>query len=131
MWPYKPIGKKRDVEILDYYSFSGVYVCHGDKRQDNTDYKKAKVLVVGHVHPAITLVRGGRKESYKCFLFGRFKGKKMIVMPSFSMVTIGTDVDILDNVLEEEIDYSDFSVKVSEDKVYDFGEYRDIKGFGD
>ncbi len=47
--------------------------------------KGLKMMVMGHEHPAISIISGsGRKESVRCFLEGRYKGVKLLVMPAAS-----------------------------------------------
>ncbi len=123
----EPITKKRKLSVTDHFSFGDCYVCHGDKRQENAEFRSAKLVVVGHVHPSLRLSRGERAESYKCFLLGRFQDKEMIVMPSISDSTVGTDIPELGSIMQEEVDFSEFRVIVSEDKTYDFGIYKNIQ----
>jgi hypothetical protein len=124
----EPIIRKRKLSFTDHYLFGDCYICHGDKRQDNQEFESAKLIVVGHVHPSLRLSRGGRTESYKCFLFGRFKEKDMIVMPSMSDSSVGTDISQLTSIMGEEVDFSEFRVIASLDKAYDFGVYKEIEG---
>ena len=135
-----PIAKKRNVEVKDYYitEFSRgkkslkkkILIIHGDKLNKNIEnlIKKTDIIIIGHEHPAITLKEGPRVELYKCFLKGRFKGKLLIVQPSFSLVTEGTDVikeKLLSPFLKQNLD--NFDVYVVEDKVYDFGKLRNLR----
>ncbi len=47
--------------------------------------KRPKMLVMGHEHPSISITNAaGRKESVKCFLNGKYKGIKILVMPAAS-----------------------------------------------
>lgn len=56
------------------------------------DFKKSKIIIIGHEHPSIGLQEGNRVEKYKCFLKGKYKDKTLIVMPSMNQLTEGTDV---------------------------------------
>jgi uncharacterized protein len=69
-----------------------LFICHGDKILNNEDFKKSKIIIIGHEHPSIGLQEGNRVEKYKCFLKGKFKDKTLIVMPSMNQLTEGTDV---------------------------------------
>jgi putative SbcD/Mre11-related phosphoesterase len=62
---------------------------HGDSLVDDS---KAKTMVVGHAHPAIKLSDGLVAEKVKCFLKGKYHGKTLIVLPSFNLVTEGSDI---------------------------------------
>jgi len=83
-----------DVSLVDAWSSEGVLVLHGHKLPDETagEFKNAELIVIGHVHPAITLSDGVRKERYKCFLLGKYKKKQLLVLPSFSTIVEGSDI---------------------------------------
>ncbi|GAG34601.1 unnamed protein product, partial [marine sediment metagenome] len=69
-----------------------------------------------------------RVELVKCFLKGKYKRKELIVMPSFNLVSEGTDIlkeELLSPFLHQNI--NNFDVYVVEDKVYGFGKVRDLK----
>ncbi|MFH1358903.1 MAG: metallophosphoesterase [archaeon] len=109
---FEPIARKRGIELKDYYKIkvNGRYVwfLHGDKlfkqlfkqpdrqtdnktnrqmfRQTNS---KKDILVLGHLHPSITLADNYKKERYKCFLYGNYKGFLVYILPSFSFVSFG------------------------------------------
>lgn len=97
----KPIVKKRDILLKDYYKLvvDGKKWCflHGYKLFEqclDSDY-----LVFGHLHPAITLHDNYKNEKYKCFLKGKWKNKEVFVLPSFSSVSLGYDLnDIGENL---------------------------------
>lgn len=86
------IAGKRNVEIKEYHMENGFYICHGDKIPENFDFVKARNVIIGHEHPAITLREGVKQETYKCFLKFRFKGKNIYVLPSFNFTAEGTDI---------------------------------------
>ncbi|MBI2654939.1 metallophosphoesterase [Candidatus Woesearchaeota archaeon] len=117
-----PIAKKRNVKIVDNVMVGNVLIAHGDKIPGKEALKKASTIIIGHEHPAISLKKGPRTETYKCFLKGKFKGKSLIVQPSFNTLAEGTDIlkdKILSPFLSQNLD--NFEVYVVEDKVYDFG----------
>ncbi len=104
-----------------------IFVLHGDKIIENTKSKKAKLLLIGHEHPAISLKDNNRVEKFKCFLKGKWLDKKIIVLPSMISITIGTDVlreKLLSPYLQQ--DLSDFEVWIVEDKAYYFGKIKNL-----
>ncbi|MFH1848749.1 MAG: metallophosphoesterase [archaeon] len=123
-----PIAKKRDVDVADHFCINDIYVTHGDKIPDNADFAKAKTVIIGHEHPAVSIREENRTETFKCFLFGRWKDKKLIVQPSFNLVTEGTDV-LNDEVLSPFLrhDISRFHAYVVGDRIYDFGLLKHLK----
>lgn len=123
-----PIAKKRNVKIMDSIIVGNVLITHGDKIPGKEILNKASAIIIGHEHPAISLKKGPRIETYKCFLKGRYKGKNLIVQPSFNTLAEGTDIlkdKILSPFLDQNLD--NFKVYVVEDKVYYFGRLRNLK----
>lgn len=105
-----------------------IYITHGHKIFENADYKKAKTLIIGHDHPTVSLREGVKSEVYKCFLKGKYKGKQIIVMPSFNFVSLGS------NILQEKLlspflqgNLSKFEVWLLEDKPYYFGKLTNLQ----
>jgi hypothetical protein len=123
-----PIAQKRGVRVVDKIVIGDVLVVHGDKMPSKADLDGVKTVVIGHEHPAISLREGSRVETFKCFLKGKFKGKGLIVMPSFNLVQEGTDVlkeKVLSPLLKQNLD--EFEVYIVADKVYRFGELRKLR----
>jgi putative SbcD/Mre11-related phosphoesterase len=123
-----PIARKRNLKIVDYFCVSNICVLHGDKILKNDAVKKARTLIIGHEHPAISLREGAKVEKYKCFLLGKWKRQDLIVMPSFLPLIEGSDVrkeDLLSPYLHQSI--NNFKVWILGDKVYEFGKLKDIK----
>lgn len=102
-----PIAEKKGITIVDYVLLDGYIICHGhqlieqlikkrhrteDDTRDEVKVRKAHTIIIGHEHPCISLKEGNRVERYKCFLVGKYKNKNLIVLPSFNLVTEGSDV---------------------------------------
>src|SRR3989338_7894314 len=83
-----PIAEKRKVEVVDEILVGKNLICHGHKISRSKNFQKADTIVIGHEHPSISVREGPRAEKFKCFLFGKYKGKKLIVMPSFKPVIV-------------------------------------------
>jgi metallophosphoesterase superfamily enzyme len=66
-------------------------------RQTNRQTSKKDILVLGHLHPAISLSDEYKKEKYKCFLYGNWKGFVVYILPSFSSISFGYDIRNLSN----------------------------------
>jgi putative SbcD/Mre11-related phosphoesterase len=88
--PY--ITKKLGIEVKETFSIENVLLLHGHQIPDNMGDIKEDTLIIGHEHPCIGLRSGERVEKIKCFLKGEFKGKNLIVMPSFNFVSEGSDI---------------------------------------
>ena len=123
----EPIAKKKKLKIVDYYMIGDLCVLHGDKLIEDSKIKKCSTLIIAHEHPAISLSEGSKRETYKCFLYGSWKNKKLIVMPSFLTATVGYDIQnrkMLSPFLKQGLDY--FDVYIVGDKVYKFGKLKNI-----
>ncbi len=121
-----PIARKRNIELKEYHFVDGVYISHGHVIPSDEDFRKAKLLIIGDEHPAVTIRSRARAELYKCFLKGKWKDKELVVMPSFNQVTIGSDVlkeKFLSPFLER---IGDFEVYVVGDGIYPFGKAKAI-----
>jgi len=122
-----PIAEKKKVKIVEHFLVGNVLIVHGNKIPNKNILKKAKIIVIGHEHPAISLREDVRIERFKCFLKGKYKRKKLIVMPSFCLATEGTDIlkeKLLSPFLDQ--DLRNFEVSVVADKVYDFGKLKNL-----
>jgi uncharacterized protein len=123
-----PIARKNGIEIVDSYCINDVCIVHGDKIIDNEKTRKAKTLIIGHEHPAISLREESKIEKYKCFLLGKWKKQNLIVMPSFLTIIEGSDIlkeEILSPYLEQSL--ANFKVFIIGDEVYDFGKLKELK----
>lgn len=119
-----PIAAKRNVKLRKFLRLGDFFLSHGDVLKS----ADAKVMIIGHEHPAVGLKNGPRVEVYKCFLKGKFNGKTLIVVPSFNLVTEGTDVlkdETLSPFLSKNI--SSFEVFIVSDEVYYFGRLKNLR----
>ena len=118
------IAEKRSIKIFNSFKIDDILIIHGDKLV-NID-KNIKKIIIGHEHPAISL-KELRVEKYKCFLVGKYKGKTLIVQPSFNLVLEGTDIrkeHLLSPYLQQ--DLGNFEVFIVGDKIYHFGKVKDV-----
>jgi len=106
---------------------SRVFVTHGEKVPKGEGFKKAKTVVIGHEHPSVKIRDRHKEEKFKCFLAGKFKEKKLVVMPSLNFVSIGSDVrsnETMSPFLENGV--KNFNVFAVADKIYNFGKLKDL-----
>lgn len=132
-----PIAAKRQVKVVSEYQLGNILIMHGDQLPEkvkakaaikNSIKKNIKTIIIGHEHPAITLREKSKREKYKCFLQGKWKGKELIVLPSFNPLWEGSDIlkeKLLSPFLQ---DLSSFRVwVVSEGEALDFGKMKDLR----
>jgi len=133
-----PIAYKRDLIIKPYYQYKDILFMHGHKEYktalENKSKKtdKIKILILGHLHPAITLTDEYKKEKYKSFLVGKWKRKQVYVLPSFNPISIGYDLKIdyyhkKDFFIIPENKLKNFNVIISsQGQAYDFGKLKSL-----
>ncbi len=114
-----PLAKRQGIKVREYYQIDDITILHGHKILPNL----SKVIIIGHEHPAISFPEKPY-EKFKCFLKGTWHNKTLIVMPSFTFLTEGSDMtkeQVLSPFLMN-VDLGKFEVYIVEDKVYRFGE---------
>ncbi len=86
-------GKK----MKNYYFKEGVIFLHGHMEFPQTFEKRVKMIVMGHLHPSVIISdkQNIKKEKYRCFLTGKYKGKEIIIAPSFLNITRGLSMNTL------------------------------------
>lgn len=121
--------------LKDYFSEGEIAFTHGHKLFPEILNDKIKTIIMGHLHPSIILSdkQNIKKEKYKCFLIGKFKNKKIIILPSFLSTIEGTAVNNLEYEYEDYFSIipkktlMNFNVFiVGENEVYEFGKIKDF-----
>lgn len=117
-------------KMKKYYIEEDIAFLHGHELFMEILDKKIKTIVMGHLHPSVVIAEehGVKKEKYKCFLIGKFKGKEVIILPSFLGTIEGTTINDYNESYEDYFsiipkkNLMKFNVHaVGDDKVYDFG----------
>ncbi len=86
-----PIAWKRKLCVKDFHIVGGTAFVHGDRDFPEIHEHVIHLWIVGHAHPAITLRDGIKEEKYKCFLAGTYRGKEVVIVPSFAEHSEGSD----------------------------------------
>ena len=105
------------VSLVDEYLVGRYYFLHGHEIPEGFG-EKGEVVVIGHEHPAIVLYdEVGAREKITCVMYGEMlDGRKIIVMPPFSTLAQGSDVNIipkselLSPILREYVDVDELEV---------------------
>jgi len=118
------IARQKNLSIVNEYQIDKTLIIHGDKLIE-TD---AKIIIIGHEHPAVTLKDQSKSEKYKCFLKGKWQNKQLIVMPSFNPLLEGTNL-LTQKTLSPFLDNIDnFEVfAVGEEQTYNLGKIKKLK----
>ena len=118
------------LNFKNYYVEDGIAFLHGHEPYPAVYDKKISCIVTVHLHPSVILEEepGVKHETYKCFLEGNVREKKLIVLPSFLGFYEGTPVNFYSEDFIEAFsiiskkDILKFKVNVvGEDSVYEFG----------
>ena len=81
----------KNASLEEKVCFDDVCFIHGD--EEELDMKE-KYVIAGHEHPALVLTDElGVEEKVRCFLYGIYQDKKIIVMPAFSKLAEGSQVN--------------------------------------
>ncbi len=88
--PFKLEIYRQEAAIDGYLFF------HGEELPSNVP-ARAKLLIMGHEHPAIAVYSAiGRKEKLRCFLYGTYKGRRLLVLPAINYFASGTEINLRD-----------------------------------
>jgi len=122
------VVKRYGIKIVDFYIIHDTAFLHGNKISPEILDKKINLIFLGHMHPAITISEGVKRERYKCFLKGKFKDKEIVILPSFFPLIEGADVLIEDTNLDLKLDLRNFEVFAVSDEgeVFEFGKVKDV-----
>ncbi len=114
--------------LLDDYLFF-----HGE---ETPRAKEGKLLVMGHVHPSIAIYnRLGVKEKLKCFLHGKMRDKRqIIILPAMNYFAEGFSVNTergiggLAPIFNEMLDVDGMdALCIGEGETLDFGKVRQLR----
>jgi len=129
-----PIAAWRGIRILKEGFFlekEKIFITHGHKFFFSREFEQAKTIIIGHDHVAVTIREGTKRETFKCFLKGKYEGKCLVVLPSMSPIATGTDVlknKLLSPFLQG--DMLGFECWVVADKQLYFGKLKNIERLG-
>ena len=126
----EPVVKKySNISLVNYHLQEELLFAHGDRQFPEMKDKKVKYLILAHGHPAVKISDKVKTEKYKCFLVGKYKGKNIIILPSFIEANEGSDPR--ENNLEMcyNFDLNNFKVQVIREEsleVLNFGKLKKL-----
>jgi|SRR3989344_3345880 len=99
---------EKNGKYADYYIIKDIAFVHGHREFLEIYDKNINLIVMGHMHPTVTLSDKMKikQEKYKCFLVGRFKKKDFVVVPSFLSITEGVSLSNYDDEKARGYDFS-------------------------
>ncbi len=82
-------------EIRDalFFKDSSVFVCHGDRLFVCQSFCSAKIVAIGHEHPALTIKSPIRAETFKAFLKGKLAFNKANIKALLSRRDVVADAE--------------------------------------
>lgn len=103
-------------------------IVHGDRHPQEGELRGAKLVLIGHEHPAVGLRSpiSGRLEVYKAFLRGPYRDdKRLLIQPSFNLLVKGSDLAqeraISPLICEERLGEFEVYPVSDEGEIYSFG----------
>ena len=120
------ILNKRDLILEDEVILDKYLITHGHAIPENIS-ENVETIVIGHEHPCIGIRNQERVEKVKAFLKGEWNGYNLIVTPSFTPISHGSDIlheKTISPFIEDVLKFEVFAVE--EDEVFPFGFVKDI-----
>lgn len=117
---------KRDIKMKNHIIIDNFYITHGHKLPPEIP-DNIETIIIGHEHPCIGIRNGERVEKVKSYLQGTWTNYNLIVMPSFTPVSYGSDILHEKTISPFIKNVSQFKVYAIENwEVYPFGSIKDI-----
>ncbi|MFP4038301.1 MAG: metallophosphoesterase [Candidatus Nanohaloarchaea archaeon] len=122
--------KDKGLRTVESYSEDGLLFVHGHEKVE----EEFETLVIGHEHPALALTDEiGVTEKVPCLLHGNTERGEIIVLPAFSKISRGSEVnrmnknELLSPILRD-VGLKDFEAYAvsREGGVYDFGKVQNL-----
>lgn len=127
-------------KFIDYYIAKDIAFVHGHREFLEIYAKEINLIVLGHLHPTVTLSDKMKikREKYKCFLTGRWKKKDAVILPSFISASEGVSFSEFIDGLDYDLSFipnkelENFEVFVVQDvgaekEALDFGKLGKLK----
>jgi putative SbcD/Mre11-related phosphoesterase len=92
------VTSRFSIPVHEVVALENFLFFHGHKMSKETSTRKEGFVVIAHEHPALALYdEVGGREKLKCFLYGFDENlkKNIIVLPAFSYLAQGSDVNIV------------------------------------
>jgi hypothetical protein len=118
-----PILKKRKIKFVNNLLIKNYFFEHGHIEYEIPN--KANTIIIAHEHPAIIIPQELGKYKFKCFLKGSYLNKTLIVLPAFSPIMPGTEInqvsrgELLSPILRK-TELENFEILIYEEKLYRF-----------
>ncbi|MDH7594281.1 MAG: metallophosphoesterase [Methanomicrobiales archaeon] len=87
--------KRFGITPRERITLGNFHFCHGHRPVD-VRMEAHECLIIAHEHPSILLTdEVGGREKLPCLLYGEFSGRRIIVLPAFSPLAEGSQVNIV------------------------------------
>lgn len=124
--------KKYQIPLKDYLIRDDILITHGHR--DFGISKNVEYIVIGHDHPILSLRNDASMEKrIQCFIYGECRGKKVIMLPAFSKLNIGSRINRQDRLYSPILrgcDMGEFKavgVDKEEDLTLEFSKIKEIQ----
>ncbi|MBO3804118.1 MAG: metallophosphoesterase [Candidatus Brockarchaeota archaeon] len=90
------VTSRHGIGVFSSKEIGGFLFAHGHRKLARARGSGQKCLVMGHEHPVVALTdEVGAKERVRCFLYGDTASGKILVMPAFSTLAYGSEVNAI------------------------------------
>jgi len=120
------ILNKRDIILEDEIIFGEYLITHGHIIPEEIS-EQIETIIIGHEHPCIGIRNQERVEKVKSFLKSKWKDYNLIVTPSFTPISHGSDIlheKTISPFIEDVLNFEVYAVE--ENEVFPFGLVKDI-----
>jgi putative SbcD/Mre11-related phosphoesterase len=95
-------------KLVNYYIIKDIAFVHGNRDFLEIYDKKINLIVMGHLHPTVTISdkMKVKREKFKCFLIGKWKKKEIVILPSFLSITEGVSANEFSDEIARGYDFS-------------------------
>ncbi|MDE1810466.1 MAG: metallophosphoesterase [Candidatus Micrarchaeota archaeon] len=84
-----------NLEIHSQSARMGNYFFFHGEEMPNVGDNEVSTLIMGHEHPAIVITNAaGRREKLRCFLYGKYKKRNLLVLPATNFFSTGNEVNV-------------------------------------
>ena len=95
-------------KLVNYYIIKDIAFVHGNRDFLEIYDKKINLIVMGHLHPTVTISdkMKVKREKFKCFLIGKWKKKEIVILPSFLSIKEGVSANEFSDEIARGYDFS-------------------------
>ena len=118
------------VEVLDYLQLGGILFIHGHKKAPDELASESRFIVMGHIHPTVTISDGISRYKFPCFLIE----ERIVILPALTPLLPGLDIvsklmslPEYESPIIQNIENFKVYIVVDEKRVFDMGTIKALR----